>query len=328
MSGGRIGRAGTALLVIAVAIACDRFSGAKSDPGPARTRHPTEEARELIEAGQFDAALAKLGEVPGEAAALYYQGVAWAGKAESAPLPTPPPAGDHAGLPGAPEFKPEELTALDFFEKALAAGPADGRAELALAELLAPHAVRWHERHVAAQHSTRKGRQAAPASPPPLPPGVPDYRTDRVIEAYRAALRGDPASKQAAEGLARFSLRVGRLDDADAAFRELIQRDKENPENLVRYGDFLAGDRKDTAAAVDQYRQALIWRPGDDETRGKIADVFIAQGIAHYQKQEYAVAEARFAEADKYVTDRNTPRGIRIQDYLARLRSIRPKAGR
>jgi hypothetical protein len=81
-------------------------------------------------------------------------------------------------------------------------------------------------------------------------------------------------------------------------------------------------------AAVDQYRQALIWRPDDDETRGKIADVFIAQGIAHYQKQEYAVAEARFAEADKYVTDRTTPRGIKIQDYLGRLRSIRPKVGR
>jgi tetratricopeptide (TPR) repeat protein len=327
MSAGRLGELGAALLGIAFAIACDRFSGARPESAAPKVRHPTEEARELIEAGQFDAALAKLGEVPGEAGALYYQGVAWARKAESAPLPTPAPAGDGGALV-TPEFKPEELTALDFFEKAVAAGPSDGRAELAMAELLAPHAVRWQERVDAAQRSTRRGRHATPAPQPPLPHGVPDYRTDRVLEAYRTALRGDPASKQAAEGLARFSLRVGRLDDADAAFREVIQRDKENPENLVRYGDFLANERKDPVAAMDQYRQALIWRPDDDETRGKIADVFIAQGIAHYQKQEYAVAEARFVEADKYVTDRTTPRGIKIQDYLGRLRSIRPKVGR
>jgi tetratricopeptide (TPR) repeat protein len=157
---------------------------------------------------------------------------------------------------------------------------------------------------------------------------VPDYTTERVLAAYRAALSGDRGSKQAAESMARFCLRVGRLDEADAALRELIQRDMENPENLVRYGDFLANERKDGQAAVDQYRQALIWKPDDDATRGKIADIFIAQGIAHYQKEEYAVAEARLLEADKYLTDRNSPSAFKIQDYLARLRSIRPKAGR
>jgi tetratricopeptide (TPR) repeat protein len=330
MSAGGFDRSrAAALFLTAVSLACERFPGASATPARPKARHPTEEARELIAAGQLDAALSKLSEMPGEPDALYYQGVVWARKAEAAPLPTPPPSAAHGAAPlAAAEFKPEELTALDFFEKALAAGPADGRAELALAELLAPHALRWQERIDAGQRGARRARHASPAPPPTLPPGVPDYRTDRVIEAYRGALSGDRSSKQAAEGLARFCVRVGRLDEADAAFRELIQRDKENPENLVRYGDFLASERKDTAAAVEHYRQALIWRPDDDETRGKIADVFIAQGVEYYKKQEYAMAEVRFAEAEKYVTDRSSPRGVRIQDYLGRLRSIRPKAGR
>jgi tetratricopeptide (TPR) repeat protein len=242
-------------------------------------------------------------------------------------LPTPPPAQGSESL-AAPEFKPEELTALDFFEKALASTPGDGRASLAVADLLAPHAARWQERVDGPQNTGRGRRRAATRLPPTLPPGVPDFRTDRVIDAYQAALRGDRSSKQAAESLARFSLRVGRLEEADTAFRELIQRDKENPEHLVRYGDFLASERKDVPAALDQYRQALIWRPDDDATRGKIADVFIGQGVEHYQRQEYAVAEARFAEAEKYITDRGSPRAIKIQDYQARLRSIRPKTGR
>jgi hypothetical protein len=314
-----------AVLALAVlAAACERPAASRATPAPPAPRHPTDEARELIEAGQPDAALAKLAELPGDADALHYQAVAWAKKAESAPLPTPPP-----GSSDAPEFKPEELTALDFYEKALAASPGDGRAQLGVAELLAPHAIRWQERVDAAQRgATRRNRRAAAPAAPALPPGVPDYTTARVLAAYRAALTGDRGSKQAAESMARFCLRVGRLDEADAALRELIQRDMENPENLVRYGDFLANERKDGQAAVDQYRQALIWKPDDDATRGKIADIFIAQGIAHYQKEEYAVAEARLLEADKYLTDRNSPSAFKIQDYLARLRSIRPKAGR
>lgn len=314
------------LLVAGFSIACGGSSGARTTAGSPAARHPMEEARELIAAGQLDTALAKLSEIPGDPDALYYQGVVWALKAESAPLPTPAPGHGSEGL-AASEFKPEELTALDFFEKVLAATPGDSRAALAEADLLAPHAVRWQERVDGPQGATHRGRGTATRPPPTLPPGVPDFRTDRVIEAYQAALRGDKSSKQAAENLARFSLRVGRLDDADTALRELIQRDKENPDHLVRYGDFLASERKDGPAAVDQYRQALIWRPDDDATRGKIADVFIAQGVEHYQKQQYAVAEARFAEAEKYVTDRESPRAIKIQDYLGRLRSIRPRGG-
>jgi Tfp pilus assembly protein PilF len=328
--------AGRTLLLLALAVAaaaCDRLSATKQAAEPqVEARSPLEDARAQLDQDQPDAALATLSQLPSDADTLYLQGLAWARKAEAAPLPTPPP--DTRSLPrgaeppAASEFKPEELTALDLLERAAATRPGHAEAELAVAELLAPHAARLQARLDAAQRSAgRRGKRGAAAAPAPAE-GGPDYGADRVIEAYRAALRGDPASWKAAQGLATFAMRVGRLDEADAAFRELIRRDKENPEQLVRYGDFLATARKDPMAAVDYYRQALIWRPDDEETRGKVADVFIAIGVEHFQKQEYAVAEARFAEAEKYISDRGTPRGIRIQDYQGRLRSIRPKGER
>lgn len=326
-----------ALLVVALAVAeasCERLSATKqAAPAEAAARSPLDDARDLVEQGQLDGALAKLGELPSDAESLYLQGSVWARKAEAAPLPTPAP---HSGPlprgaepPAAPEFKPEELTALDLFERAAAARPDHAGAQLAIAELLAPHAARLQTRLDAAQRvAGRKGKRSTPDAAPPPAGDAPDYRADRVIEAYRTAMQSDPASWQAAQGLATFAMRVGRLDEADAAFRELIRRDKENPEQLVRYGDFLASQRKDPMAAVDYYRQALIWRPDDDETRGKVADVFIAIGVEHFIKQEFAVAEARFTEAEKYIADRGSPRGIKIQDYQGRLRSIRTKGER
>jgi len=322
-----------ALLVVALlGVSCERFGGTKPPPPTPPPATPVQEARALIEQGQLDAALAKLAEAPEQAESLYLQGAAWARKAESAPLPTPPPLvsplAKGAEPPTAPEFKPEELTALALFERVIAAQPDHALAHLALADLLAPHAARWHETAAAQRATSRRGKRQGPAVAPTPAPGAPDFRVDRVIEGYWAALQADQAAKEAAVGLAQFCLRVGRLEDADAALRELIRRDKENPEHLVRYGDFLASQRKDPIAAVDQYRQALIWRPDDDEVRGRIADIFIAQGIEHYLKQEYASAEARFAEAERFITDRGSPRAIKIQDYLGRLRSIRPKTGR
>ncbi len=81
MSGGRIGRAGAALLVHRGRDRLRSVGGAEIGiPGRPRRRRPAEEARALIEAGQFDAALAKLGEVPGDPDALALQGVAGRGR--------------------------------------------------------------------------------------------------------------------------------------------------------------------------------------------------------------------------------------------------------
>lgn len=277
-------------------------------------------AQALLEQGQLDQALARIDASAGDADSLALLGAIWAKKAEAAPLPTPPPAPPGAkrgAQPPAPAFKDEELAALDFFEQALVAQPGHARASLALAELLAPHALRRHDLGQAAQR--KKGARAAPE---PLAIG-PDFGAERVIQAYKAAVVGSPAAKDPPERLFAFSVRVGRLLDAEWALEQLVERDKENPAPLIRYGDFLAQQKKDTRAAIDRYRQALIWRPDDEETLAKIADISIAEGIEAYNKNHYGVAQARLLEARKFVRNPNSPQGLRIRDYLAKLGSIR-----
>lgn len=277
-------------------------------------------AQALFDQGHFDDALARLDASAGDADSLALLGAIWAKKAEAAPLPTPPPpapgAKRGAQAPG-PEFKEEELTALAFFEKALAAQPGHVRASLGLAELLAPHALRRHELGQAAQR--KKGARTAPETPT----GGPDFSAERVIQAYKAAVAGSPAAKEPPERLFAFAVRADLLADAEWALDQLVQRDKENPEPLIRQGDFLAQQKKDTRAAIDRYREALIWRSDDEATLGKIADIYIAEGIEAYNKNQYAVAQARLLEAQKFVRNPNSPQGLRIKDYLGKLGSIR-----
>ena len=81
MSPGRA--AAVAALLLAVLPACRR------DAGPP-VGDPLAEARALVEERRFDEAIARLPESD-DAEALYLLGRAWAGKAEAAPVPTPPP---------------------------------------------------------------------------------------------------------------------------------------------------------------------------------------------------------------------------------------------
>lgn len=313
------------LVALLVLSACQRQP--QTPPGGAAAARPAavEEGRALLEQGQLDAALAKLQEASGDPDSLYYQGAVWAKKAESAPLPTPPPAPSPlprgAEPPAAPELKPEELTAIDFFEKALAARPDHGRAHMALADVLAPHSVRRYEREEAAKKKPPVRRGKGP-EPTPTPEAGPDYGAERVIREYQLSRQADPKSSEAIERLIRFSVRVGRMDAAAAAFHETAQG-QEKPEPYIRYGDFLLNDKKDREAALDQYKQALVWRPDDDATRAKIADIYIGMGEEHYAVQHYALAEARFREAEKFITDRSSPQGVKLQDYMARLKAIR-----
>jgi len=152
-----------------------------------------------------------------------------------------------------------------------------------------------------------------------------DLSIDRVIRAYRFAMQADPAAAGTPDELIRFGRRVGRLDAAEAGFQEVIRRKKEREtaEPLARYGDFLAEDKKEPLAAVEQYRQALIWVPDDDATRGKVAAIYLKMAAEAFAKQQYAVAEDRVKEAGKYVTDRSSDQGRTLADYQARLRNIR-----
>ena len=312
---------GRALAVAALMVVGCRHStggGGARDPslsGPAR------EGKSLLESGQLDAALAALQKAPDDPDSLYYQGRVWAKKAESAPLPTPPPP--PAPLPRGweppppPELKPEEVQAIALYEKAIAARPDAAETHLALAELLGPHAAHQYDvEQEAAKHKK-------PPSAPPVESSAPAI--DRVIRAYRFAMQADPGSTKPVEELIRFGRRVNRFDAAEAGFQEMVRRKKEREtaEPLVKYGDFLADDRKDPLAAIEKYREALIWAPDDDATRNKVADVYLKMGTEAFNKQQYAVAEDRFNDAAKYITDRSSSRGQTLMEYQGRLRAMR-----
>jgi hypothetical protein len=323
------------LAVALLSLACQKQPASPPERAPATPAPgPIEEAQSLLDQGQLDAALARLAQAPEGAEALYLQGRVWAKKAESAPLPTPPPLSSPlprgAVAPAAPEFKPEELQALECFEKSAAARPGYAPAHLALAELLSPHALQRVEQErqaAAAQARKRGGRRGKPPEPAPLPPpSGPDASVDRVIRAYREAVQADPASKVAVEALTQFAVRAGRVDEADAGFLELLRRDRENPDPLIRYGDFLVQTKKDPQGAVAQYSQALMWRTDDEATRAKIADIYLVMAGEHLTRNEYASAEARLKDAQKYVADTNSPQGLKVQDLAAQISQIRRPA--
>jgi tetratricopeptide (TPR) repeat protein len=274
------------------------------------------------------------GAAPGAGAehanALFDEGASWAKKAETAPLPTPPPVlsplPKGAEPPPAPEFKPEEVQAVSFFEKAIAAQPDDPRPHMALAVLLAPHAV--HRLEVEEQAAWRKKpvRGKVKATPPPVPTPDPsgiDYSVGRIVRSYEAAIQNSPNTRQPVESLIDFAVQVKDLEAAEGALQELVKRVKESPEPFLRYGDFLLNVKKDPEGAIEQYRQALIWRPDDEATRAKVAGIYIDMGADAYGQKQYGIAQSRFVDAAKYVTDKTSPQGLKLQDYQRRLREIR-----
>jgi tetratricopeptide (TPR) repeat protein len=281
---------------------------------------PIAEARTLYEQGRLDEALTRAQGVPG-AESLHLQGAIWARKAESAPLPTPPPSqpgaarGAHA--PRAPELKAEEIRAVELFDQAVQADARLAAAHLAAAELLAPHALRAFD-----EGATRGRRQAQAVDAQPGA-GEPDWTPTGVLARFQRAAQADPTGKEPVEKLIAFAQRTAQWGEVDNAYRELIRRDRESAEPLVRYGDFLVEVRKEPLRAVEQYQQALIWRPDDQTVRSKVADVQIQLGVEHFQKREYLNAQVRFDEAAKYVKEPNSPQGLRLREYTARLREIR-----
>jgi tetratricopeptide (TPR) repeat protein len=297
-------RAAAALVLLAAASACAR----KGD-GPGGL-DPLAEARGLIGERRYDEALGRLGDAADPDAA-YLAGRAWAGKAETAPLPAPA-----AGVSQAAQLKPEEERALGFYERAIAARPEFTDAHLAIAQLLAPHAVASGAASAAARVAPR-GKQAGAA---PVPA---DRLVERVLQSYATALQSDLGGTQAGEELIAFAIRVGRPGEADAAFQELVRRRREDPALLVRYGDFLAGAGGKPEAALAQYAQALIWKPDDTKTKLKMADIYLAAAAQHLRDLQYVAAEARLKDARRYAVDPASPQAARLAELEGRLRDVR-----
>jgi hypothetical protein len=310
-------RAVRSVLIVAVAVAaCGRKAGIGGGGDDVLA-----EAHALADEGRLDEALQRAQEAPKGAASLYEQGRIWSLKARQAPLPTAAAAAGGppgAPLPPPPEFKEEELRAADFFEQAMAAQPEESPAAIALAELLAPHAARRHQREAEAARRPR-GKGA--------PPGVTetaglDWSVDRVLRLYQQGLKADAAPRAAAESFIAFALRIDRLDAAEAGYQELTRRVKESAEPYRLYGDFLLEKKKDSAGAIEQYRQALIWKPDDQSTRSRIAEIYLGRADAYYRQQQYSLVEGQLSEAAKYIQS-GSPQEAQLRDQQDRLHRIR-----
>jgi hypothetical protein len=282
---------------------------------------PLDQARALLDQGEFDAALAKsLDPSVDGPEALCLQGQIWAKKAERAPLPTPG-AGETPERP--PEFKPEELRAIDLFERARAGRPTLSDAHLGLASVLAPHAVRRFEvsqagKRAASGKSAKGVKTAVPESA-----DVPDFSIRRVVGLYQEAVKNEATGTRAVDELLRFALRVKEIEAAGWAHAEGIARDRENPARLVQFGDFLQKERGDRHGAIDQYRQVLILRPDDGETKTKVATLYIELAREHLAAQQWGAGQMMFDEAQKYVGDMNSPQAMQIRAGLSELSAIR-----
>jgi tetratricopeptide (TPR) repeat protein len=312
--------------VLLLSLACDKNP---SSSGPAKPGPSAEitDGRNLLGAGRADEVLTRF-QGNGTPEGLLLLADAWAKKAETAPLPTPetaPPDSPRGFVPATPEFKPEELRAIEHYEKAAAALPEDPRPSLGLATVLAPHAVRRYEAAQAvptAAPKPIKGRPTeAPTTPPPPPPG-PDFSAARVSAAYRKAAEKS-TDAQGLEALYSFAVRTGQLDDADWALQQRMRRDNENTDHILRYGDFLRDVKKDSMSAISAYRQILIWHPEDAAAKSRIADIYLDLGGVHYQKGEYASAEARYEDARKWIPDRTSEQYQRLEREVAKLRRLR-----
>ncbi len=121
----------------------------------------------------------------------------------------------------------------------------------------------------------------------------------------------------------RFATRAGRVAEADGAFQELVRRRREDPELLVRYGDFLAGPGKNADGALARYAQALIWRPDDAATRLKMADIHLAAASCSWHSCSTRRPRRGFATLGASSPTRPRPQAARLRELEGRLREIR-----
>ena len=258
-----------------------------------------QEGKALMDKGQLDAALAKLQELPDDPIGLYYQGVINVRRGLAAPLPDT-------------GFRAEDKQAAQLFERAITAKPEFAAAHFTLAEVLLPYTLQRH-----APSKRKHPRQPSPA------PDDPDVSPDRVARAYQAAVQYDKTSRAPIDALMKFAREMKRPDDADMAYREVLLRDKESAEPHMAYGDFLAKEKKDRLKAIEQYQLALVWKPQDPTPKDRICDVYVDWAQEHLDKGEFANADARLRDAQKFVTAKTTPQAERMRELQGKLAAIR-----
>jgi tetratricopeptide (TPR) repeat protein len=300
-----IARAGCAAAVALPLVATGCKGG--SDGSRFGGAGPADEARALMEQGRLDEALARLEGAPSEPEVIFVQGLIWTKKAEQAPPPEPAEEGREP-----PEFKLEERNALAFFETLTAAVPDHAGAHLAIAELLAPHALKRLE----TQRSRRRRAEPTPD------PAQPDYSVERIVREIDAAIAADQTAAPA-DALIGFCTAVRDLDCAERGYRLLPERQPERAEPHRRLGDFLLEEREDVDAAIQQYDLALVWAPDDApedaEIRAKVAGLYLSRAEAQLGERRWAAADQAIKSARRYIASPGSPAAKRAAELEASL---------
>jgi tetratricopeptide (TPR) repeat protein len=299
-------RASLPFALAAAVLGCDKLplpgrQAAPPGPPPAGVSAvplKVQEGTELMDKGQLDEALARLAELPDDPVSLYYQGVIYVRKGMGTPLP-------ESG------FRPEDKNAAILLERAIAAKPEFAAAHFTLAGVLLPYTEQRY-----GPGKRRPARQ-------PAAPDDPDVSPERVARAYQAAVQHDKTSRAPIDALIKYAREMKRPDDADAAYRELLLRDKESAGPHMAYGDFLANEKKDRLKAFEQYQLALVWTPQDPAPKERIAVMYVTWAEEHFEKGEWANADARLRDAQKWVTDPSSATGVRFRELRDKLKAIR-----
>lgn len=136
-----------------------------------------------------------------------------------------------------------------------------------------------------------------------------EKQSGRLIEAteiYDRLAQINPDDIRPKLRAARLFLKIGRFDDADLRYSEIIDNNSESYEALVGAGD-VAQARGDYAAAASRYRQAQQIRPDDGKLSLRVANVLRAAGRLDAAQSAVAVVVAKEAAS---------PGALRVQTRL------------
>ena len=298
---GRRSRA-AALLLLLLGAGCGGRDG--SDAGAAAD--PLAEARGLLAERRYDDVLARVGEAADPDAA-YLAGRAWAGKAESAPVPTPAP-----GVAGG--------------ERSAQAGRRARRSRFTSAP--SPRAPtswtpRSHSRSCWRRTRWRPWRALPGRRPGRRPRAARPARRARAAELRRRAA-GRPGRHQGGRGPDR--LRDPRR--APGGGRRRLPGARAGGGARTRPCSCATGTSWPARPASPrrrsrQYAQALIWKPADDATKLKMAEIHLAAAAVHLRDLQYVAAEARLKDARRYTVDPASPQAARLAELEGRVREVR-----
>lgn len=116
---------------------------------------------------------------------------------------------------------------------------------------------------------------------------------DRAHELFVAARTDDPSSLLAVYGVGRTASYLNRLDEAETAYRDILQRDPKHVETLLAMAQVVE-DRGELSAAVAFLERVVQVEPSRIEAHARLAKLLTSLG----NEKQAAVHEARYHELE------------------------------